>query len=184
MKEIKVGRSSSNDIVISNDQYVSGTHCQFIKDDNGNYWLIDLNSSNGTFVNGVRRSGKTRLSSNDIVRIGNTTLPWLNYFNGVSNGTTTLGTQIDPMGGGWNQPVEDSPKGNGFGIAALVCGIIGLFIGGIILGTLGIIFGGVSLGRHEKSRGMGITGLVLGIVDVVIAIIVLAFIGSLTLLSL
>lgn len=183
MKEIKVGRSSGNDIVISDDGFVSGTHCQFIKDNNGNYWLIDMNSRNGTFVNGVRRSGKTKLSRNDIVRIGNTTLPWLNYFNGVSNGTTILGTQIDPMGGGWNQPV-DAPKGNGFGIAALVCGIIGLFIGGIILGTLGIIFGGVSLGRHEKSRGLGITGLVLGIVDVVIAIIVLAFIGSLTLLSL
>lgn len=111
MKEIKVGRSSSNDIVISNDQYVSGTHCQFIKDDNGNYWLIDLNSSNGTFVNGIRRSGKTRLSSNDIVRIGNTTLPWLNYFNGVSNGTTTGdGTVVGPWGPTPPMPPASKPN--------------------------------------------------------------------------
>lgn len=117
MKEIKVGRGSSNDIVIpSDDKYVSVTHCQFIKDDNGNYWLVDLNSTNGTFVNGVRRSGKTKLSSNDIVRIGNTTLPWLNYFNGVSNGTTNVGTQVDPGIGGWGPtpPMPPASKPNNY----------------------------------------------------------------------
>lgn len=80
MKVIKVGRSSENDIVIQNDAYVGRTHCEFIQDDSGNCWVVDMNSKNGTFVNGVRRSGKTKLSSNDMVRIGNTMLPWRNYF--------------------------------------------------------------------------------------------------------
>lgn len=90
MKVITVGRSSSNNIVVP-DNNVSRTHCQFIQDDNGGYYVMDLNSTNGTFVNGVRRSGKTRLNPNDIVKIGNTPLPWRNYFIGAEPGT-----QIDP----------------------------------------------------------------------------------------
>ena len=82
MKIIKVGRSSSNDIVIQNDPYVGRTHCQFIMDDNGEYRVIDLNSANGTYINGVRRSGETRLKPNDTIRIGNSMLPWQTYFNG------------------------------------------------------------------------------------------------------
>jgi len=80
MKIIKIGRSSSNDVVISNDLKVSVTHCQIIKDDFGNYRLVDTNSTNGTFVNGVKRHGEVHLNQSDIVRIGNTTLPWQTYF--------------------------------------------------------------------------------------------------------
>lgn len=164
MKVIKVGRSSGNDIVIS-DSYVGRTHCEFIQDDSGNYWVVDLNSKNGTFVNGVRRSGKTKLSSNDIVRIGNTPLPWMSYLKNATGGPTDIGTIVDPGGGGYIPPIEDSPKGNGFGIAALCCGIVGLSI-------LAIIFGGVALNRKEKNRGLGIAGLVLGIIWFVFAVVV------------
>ena len=80
MKVVTVGRSSENDILIQNDGYVGRTHCEFIQDDNGNCYVVDLNSKNGTYVNGVRITGKTRLQSHDTVRIGNTTLPWKNYF--------------------------------------------------------------------------------------------------------
>ena len=81
MKVVKVGRSSTNDIVIDNDSKVSRTHCQIILDDAGNFRLIDINSTNGTFVNGIRRQGEVFLNTNDIVRIGDTTLPWQSYFN-------------------------------------------------------------------------------------------------------
>lgn len=109
MKIIKVGRSSGNDIVIS-DNYVGRTHCEFIQDDNGNYWVVDMNSKNGTFVNGVRRSGKTKLNSNDIVRIGNTPLPWMSYLKGVPGGNTDIGTVVDPGGGGYNPPEAPKPS--------------------------------------------------------------------------
>lgn len=49
-------------------------------DDNGNFRLIDTNSSNGTFINGTQRHGEVPLNKSDIVRIGNTTLPWQTYF--------------------------------------------------------------------------------------------------------
>jgi hypothetical protein len=162
MKIIKIGRSSGNDVVIS-DPYVGKTHCEFIQDDNGYYWVIDMNSKNGTFVNGVRRSGKTKLGGNEIVRIGNTTLPWLNYFNGATGGSTVIGTVVGPGSGGSNPPVEE--KGNGFGITALVCGILGLSV-------FAIVFGAIAMNRNEKNRGLGIAGLILGIVWAVFALVI------------
>jgi hypothetical protein len=171
MRIIKIGRSSGNDIVID-DGKVSRTHCQIIKDDNGNYRLIDTNSANGTYVNGVQRHGEIRLNQSDIVRIGNTTLPWQTYFNNAG------GTEIGKSGGEYI-PVPEPRKGSGFGIAALCCGIVGLFFFTIILGPLAVIFGGVSLGRNEKNKGLGITGLVLGIIDVRLSIILLVYLGSL-----
>lgn len=80
MRIVKIGRSSHNDVVI-NDDHVSSSHCQIIQDDRGGVTLIDTNSTNGTYVNGVRRQGEVRLNPSDIVRIGHTTLPWQTYFN-------------------------------------------------------------------------------------------------------
>jgi len=80
MKVITIGRSSENDVVI-NDNKVSRHHLQIIQDDYGNFRLSDFGSANGTFVNGRKISGEITLSSNDIVRIGNTTVPWKGYFS-------------------------------------------------------------------------------------------------------
>ena len=79
MKRITIGRSSMNDVNI-NDPYVSRQHCQIIQNDDGDYILIDKSSANGTFVNGVKIQGEVNLNPNDIVRIGNTILPWSTYF--------------------------------------------------------------------------------------------------------
>ena len=122
MKVIKVGRSSGNDIVIS-DSYVGRTHCEFIQDDSGNYWVVDLNSKNGTFVNGVRRSGKTKLNSNDIVRIGNTPLPWMSYMKNATGGPTDIGTIVDPGGGTPYTPAPPASKPNNYLAMAILCTI-------------------------------------------------------------
>lgn len=79
MKVITVGRSHNNDIVID-DPYVSKTHCQIVKDDNGRVSIIDTNSRNGVYINGKMAHGNVYLQTSDIVRIGNTTLPWQQYF--------------------------------------------------------------------------------------------------------
>lgn len=177
MKIIKIGRSSSNDIVVNDGLVTRISHCQIILDDYGNYRLID-NSTNGTFVNGTRmgKGAEVRLNQSDIIRIGNTTLPWQTYFKGV----TESGEKTVVSGGGSYYPPQPEPqKGNGFGIASLVCGIVGLFLFSIVLGPLAIIFGGVALNRREKTKGLGIAGLVLGIIVVAIGIILLAVLGSL-----
>lgn len=79
MKVITIGRSSNNDVVID-DTKVSRHHLQIIQDDCGNFRISDFGSANGTFINGRKISGEIALSSNDIVRIGNTTVPWKGYF--------------------------------------------------------------------------------------------------------
>ena len=97
MKVIRVGRCSQNDIVIS-DPYVGKNHCEFIQDDSGNYWVIDLNSKNGTYVNGVRMSGKSKINRKDIVRIGNSLCQWEKYFQpdeSISGTVITIGRNPD-----------------------------------------------------------------------------------------
>lgn len=79
MKVIRIGRSPENDVVVS-DGSVSRIHLEIVKTDNGIFLMKDLNSRNGTYVNG-RREKETTLHETDIIRIGNTTLPWLNYFS-------------------------------------------------------------------------------------------------------
>ena len=80
MRVITIGRSQDNDFVI-NDDRVSRIHLQMVQDDNGNFSVVDLNSLNGTFVNGYRITGEYCLQASDTVRIGNTVLPWQSYFN-------------------------------------------------------------------------------------------------------
>lgn len=80
MKVITIGRSHNNDVVIQ-DEKVSRHHLQIVLDDVGNYRLSDFGSLNGTYVNGNKVTGEIRLSPNDVIRVGNTTLPWRNYFD-------------------------------------------------------------------------------------------------------
>ena len=79
MKVITIGRSSENDIVVD-DFKVSRVHLQLVFND-GICSIVDLNSSNGTFVNGQKINGEVQLQPNDVIRIGNTTLPWQEYVN-------------------------------------------------------------------------------------------------------
>ena len=64
-----VGRRPQMDLCIPDDGYVSGTHCKFELVE-GDLFLTDLESSNGTKVNGVKITEKTKVTENDVVRIG------------------------------------------------------------------------------------------------------------------
>ncbi|MBO4587619.1 MAG: protein kinase [Bacteroidales bacterium] len=80
MKIITVGRDMGCDVPIAGDAQVSRCHIQLIRDMAGVFFVRDMNSTNGTFVNGQRIKGERQLNSDDVIRIGNTTLPWLKYF--------------------------------------------------------------------------------------------------------
>ncbi len=67
---LSVGRDSSNDIVIEH-QLASRRHARFEKDDAGCY-VHDLDSTNGTFINGEKVEGSSLLHNNDEVWIGDT----------------------------------------------------------------------------------------------------------------
>ena len=62
-----VGRRNSNDLIIS-DNAVSGTHCELTFDD-GKVYIEDLNSTNGTFIDGERIS-RAELKNGDILILG------------------------------------------------------------------------------------------------------------------
>ena len=80
MKVITIGRSDENNDIVVNDDKVSRNHLQMVMDDQGNFSVLDLNSTNGTFVNGLRITGEVSLKVTDELRIGNTVLPWQSYF--------------------------------------------------------------------------------------------------------
>lgn len=63
----RIGRASDNDIVID-DLLVSRHHAELRKDGE-DYVLVDLNSQNGTFING-KRIDRSVLTSRDYVTIG------------------------------------------------------------------------------------------------------------------
>lgn len=65
---IRFGRSPDNQIVLS-DPSVSRLHAQIELRD-GFCWLADLNSSNGTFVNGNKIKNNVKLSNADQIQIG------------------------------------------------------------------------------------------------------------------
>lgn len=64
---LTVGRSADNDIVLE-DAVVSGHHCRIVAPDT----VIDLDSTNGTLVNGARISGRRQLRSGDRIAVGAT----------------------------------------------------------------------------------------------------------------
>lgn len=65
---IKVGRRSDNDLVL-NDAFVSSHHCG-IAFESGQLWVTDLNSTNGTYINGQRVQGRAKWPTNTLLQIG------------------------------------------------------------------------------------------------------------------
>lgn len=72
MPEIVVGRSAASELPISNDT-VSSRHARLSYHHN-QWWLEDLNSTNGTFLNDERVNTPTVIVSGDELRIGQVSL--------------------------------------------------------------------------------------------------------------
>ncbi|MDB9712723.1 FHA domain-containing protein [Flavobacteriaceae bacterium] len=75
MQKIKIGKASSNDIVI-NDSSVSRKHLEVFIDDDKNVFITDLGSTNGTFVNGIKINESVKLENLDILLVGNSLVEW------------------------------------------------------------------------------------------------------------
>lgn len=76
-KKITIGRDSKNQVVLS-DSSVSRMHAELFIDNEGNAFLTDMNSSNGTTVNGSRISGTVQLKKKDVVMLGSVKYAWEN----------------------------------------------------------------------------------------------------------
>jgi hypothetical protein len=70
-RELTVGRGAGCAIVLGEDTYVSQLHARLFQQ-NGEGYIEDLGSTNGTYVNGKLISGATRLRRGDQVQVGQT----------------------------------------------------------------------------------------------------------------
>lgn len=70
--DVVVGRDEGCDLVLADDDQVSRRHCRFSQQPDGTVQVVDLGSSNGTFVDGQRITGETTLRGGEAIRVGRT----------------------------------------------------------------------------------------------------------------
>jgi len=76
MTQASVGRASGSDLALSWDRQVSREHARLERLGEGWAVVDDGLSSNGTFVNGERISGRRPLSDGDAIQFGTTTVTY------------------------------------------------------------------------------------------------------------
>lgn len=74
---ITLGRGSQNQIRIQ-DNFTSQEHAVIFQRD-GHFWLEDLHSSNGTYINGQQINQPIVLSKGDQIRIGGVTFQFVRW---------------------------------------------------------------------------------------------------------
>ena len=68
-RALRIGRAEDNDIVLA-DLSVSRHHAELRNTGDGRYAIVDLDSSNGTFLNGARVIFTSSVTEQDIIGIG------------------------------------------------------------------------------------------------------------------
>lgn len=63
------GRKDDNDVVVR-DEFISGYHARIIIKNNV-FYIEDLQSTNGTFINGEKIEGRAKIEVNDEIKLGN-----------------------------------------------------------------------------------------------------------------
>ena len=70
---LSIGRTDDNDIAIDDDTFMSSHHARLEVRPEG-VWLVDLDSTNGSFVNGQRVTGERSVRKGDRLQVGSTVL--------------------------------------------------------------------------------------------------------------
>ena len=70
---LSLGRVADNDIALDDDTFMSSHHARIELRPEG-VWVVDLESTNGTFVNGQRVTGDRSLRKGDRLQVGSTVL--------------------------------------------------------------------------------------------------------------
>jgi pSer/pThr/pTyr-binding forkhead associated (FHA) protein len=72
-EEVTIGRSPGCAVALEDDTFASSIHARVFRR-NGEFWLEDLGSTNGTWLNDSKVDGLERLQRGDRVKIGSTLL--------------------------------------------------------------------------------------------------------------
>jgi pSer/pThr/pTyr-binding forkhead associated (FHA) protein len=70
---VTLGRAADNDLVLDADEFASVHHAR-IEPRRDGVWLQDLDSTNGTFLNGSKLTRPHKLTPGDVIRVGETDL--------------------------------------------------------------------------------------------------------------
>ena len=81
-----LGRNKDCSLVI-NDKKTSGNHCKIESINRSEFSITDLNSSNGTFVNGKKVSPGQKLQYGDIILLGETLMVYQALQSSQTNST-------------------------------------------------------------------------------------------------
>ena len=88
---LSFGRRDTCDVCLDYDSQVSRVHAHLIYE-TGQFWIEDLNSRNGTFVNNERLTEKIEIKPGQLFRVGRT---WLRLDASSSDETQTAKPIID-----------------------------------------------------------------------------------------
>jgi hypothetical protein len=150
MRRIRIGRNDDNDVVL-NDATVSRYHAELLVQPDGSVSFIDLDSTNGSFVNGRRVNGTTSLGHNDIVKVGTSLLPWRKYLSptSLSQQQSTRTFESDQVQDGYHnqgyQQITTQKKSNRAQVWLL------LIVGVIVLVAIYFLF----MQETDKSKFVG-----------------------------
>lgn len=72
---ITLGRADDNDLCLPYDTRISRYHAKITKE-GSSYWLEDLKSTNGTYLDETRITGRVRISPDDVFVLGTI---WLRF---------------------------------------------------------------------------------------------------------
>ncbi len=162
-ERISIGRSTSNDIQLSDEQ-ASGHHA-LLRREGSTYVLTDQNSTNGTYVNRQRLHSAYRLQPGDVIGIGRTLLKVTDEARAQANRTVVADGAPDyapsapppqapyqPPPGPYQQPAGPYQQQPPHYPAAptkdrMTAGLLALFLGGIGIhkfylnqGGLGVLY--------------------------------------------
>ena len=70
---LAIGRLEDNDIVIDDDSFISSHHARIEIRPEGS-WVVDLGSTNGSYVNGQRVADERSVRKGDRIQVGSTVL--------------------------------------------------------------------------------------------------------------
>jgi pSer/pThr/pTyr-binding forkhead associated (FHA) protein len=103
--ELRIGRTDDNDIAIDH-RSLSRTHCKLVREENGEWRIIDLQSANGLMVNGEPYAQVT-LSRGDVVELGYVKLKFVGPGEDVAIPATSSSsiTQQTEAGSGSKAPL-------------------------------------------------------------------------------
>ena len=74
---LSIGRNPDNSLVITDDQ--ASSHHATITTDGRQFWLTDLDSTNGTHIDGIRITEETPLPADSLIKIGSTIIKFEHF---------------------------------------------------------------------------------------------------------